>query len=270
MSSEIRISVVLPSYNSERCIEKAIESFLKQEYSNKELIIVDGKSTDSTHGIIQNYISKYDCIRWIQEKDINVTDAINIGIKHTTGDFISFLAADVFYYDNDLFETINKNYSQINFDAIYFDYYCHYVQQNKVVLHKCPNITFTKNNLLEYGTIVGFDNIFISKKVYELNLYNPDFNLVSDWEFFLRISQQPFLFFYVEKVCTINVQDGNNLSIVHSKDQINQIKEVGNLYNTDKLTLYFDKLIQPTIFVPTLLFKIKSKSKDLLKKALGK
>lgn len=258
--SEIKISIILPSYNSEKHIKKAIDGFLDQDYTQKELIIVDGKSTDLTPTIIDSYVTKYDNIFWIKEKDTNVTDAINIGIKHCTGDFIAFLAADVFYYTNDIFSTINRNYKMIPFDGIYFDYYCYYPKRKEVILNKSPNVQFNKNNLLRYGTLAGFDNIFISKVIYVEDQYNPDYNLCSDWELFLRISQKDLLFLYVEKICTINVQDGDNLSLKYQQEQTRQIKEVARIYNTENVVPFFENRTK---------ISIKRKVKGILKRMLA-
>lgn len=256
--TEIKISIILPNYNSEKYLSRCIQSFLDQDYLQKELIIVDAKSTDSSHSIINQFCSENNSIKWIQERDINVTDGINIGLKYCTGTLIAFLASDVFYYSNDLFSTVAYHYKLVPFDGIYFDYYSYQPQNSKLTLWKCPLIEFNKHNLLSYGTIVGFDNIFIHKRVYEKYHYNPDFNLCSDWEFFLRITDSFKLFMYVEKVATINVQDGQNLSIKFQVEQMRQIREVGELNNTNHIKLYFDT--KPD--------SVKVKAKKVLKKCL--
>lgn len=265
MSSEqVKISVILPNYNSAKYIGRAINSFLEQDYSNKELIIVDAKSTDGSHEIINDFVSKNNNIRWIKEADRNVTDGINIGLKYCTGDFIAFLASDVFYYSNDLFSTINLNYKLVPFDGIYFDYYVYFPKTRYMRLFKCPPVEFHKNNLLIHGTIAGFDNVFISKEVYKKHQYNPDYNLVSDWEFFLRITQDFSLFMYVEKIGTINVQDGDNLSLKFQAEQQRQLVEVGNMYNTDHVKLFFDNDVQP----PSLKNDTKQLAKRIIKKLI--
>lgn len=265
----LKISVVLPSYNSDRYINKAIESFLDQDYQNKELIIVDGKSTDNTHNIIESYTSKYQNIKWVKEKDINVTDAINIGLKHCTGDFISFLAADVYYFNDDIFSTIQKSYSKIKFDIIYFDHYRYFQITNSLYLIKAQNHPVTKTSLLQSGPFSGFDNIFVSNKIYQNYKLNPNYNLASDWEFFLRISPEKPLYLYSEKVCAVDVQDGNNLSMLYADKQMKEVLEVGKLYNTDNIKLYYQESApsaNPYDFKPGITFKIKSHIKNLFLK----
>ena len=49
------ISVILAVLNGEKYLDRSIKSFLEQDYQDKELIIIDGKSTDNSHSIIENY-----------------------------------------------------------------------------------------------------------------------------------------------------------------------------------------------------------------------
>ena len=90
-----KISVIMPSFNSALYISEAIESFLDQSYQVKELIIVDGKSTDNTHEIIQLYLNKHDNIHWLKEPDTCVTDAINKGIKFSSFYILLFLVLNL-------------------------------------------------------------------------------------------------------------------------------------------------------------------------------
>src|ERR1035437_6827160 len=238
--NEIKLSVILPNYNNDKYLAKSINSFLNQDYENKEFIIVDGKSSDSSHRIIEKYTSGNKNIVWVKEKDINVTDAINIGLKYCTGDFISFLASDAFYFDNDIFSTINAKHHLLPFDVVYFDHYFYFTQTRRILINKCTGREFSKNNLLMHGTFVGLDNIFISKDVYQKHKYDPKYNLCSDWELYLRISQEKLLFFYMEKICTVTVQDGDNLTQKYRQEQIRQIKEVALLYNSDNVSVYIN------------------------------
>ena len=85
----------MTSFDTVDSISGSIESFLSQLYPNKELIIVDGKSKDSTHQIIKSYQEKHpNLIKWVNEKDKNLHHARNIGVKAATGDIIGFLGAD--------------------------------------------------------------------------------------------------------------------------------------------------------------------------------
>lgn len=95
---KIKFSVITPSFNSGKTIEKAIESVLSQQYEQVEHIIVDGGSTDNTLSVLK----KYPALRWVSEPDRGQVHALNKGISMATGDVIGFLNADD-YYNADAF-----------------------------------------------------------------------------------------------------------------------------------------------------------------------
>lgn len=91
----MKISIITPSLNSGFCIERAIESVLRQQYSNFEHIVIDGGSTDNTLAILQ----KYSHLRWISEPDRNQVHAMNKGFELSTGDLVVYLNADDYFLD---------------------------------------------------------------------------------------------------------------------------------------------------------------------------
>lgn len=86
------ISVIIPVLNGVSHLEYAIKSVIDQKYSNIELIVVDGKSTDGTVDIIKRYEEKIAC--WISETDHGIYDAMNKGAKLAHGDWVYFMGAD--------------------------------------------------------------------------------------------------------------------------------------------------------------------------------
>ena len=97
----MKISVIITVFNGAKYIASAIESFLAQSYENKELVIVDGISTDGTHEIISDYEKRFpQTIKWIQEKDSGISNARNIALKYVSGDVVGFLGCDDFFHKN--------------------------------------------------------------------------------------------------------------------------------------------------------------------------
>jgi glycosyltransferase involved in cell wall biosynthesis len=86
----MKISILTPSYNSGKYIERAILSVLLQGYNDFEHIITDGGSTDNT----QNILKKYPHLKWVSEKDRGQSDAMNKAFAMSSGDIIGFLNAD--------------------------------------------------------------------------------------------------------------------------------------------------------------------------------
>ena len=72
-----KISVVIVTFNSEKDLEGAIQSYLRQNYENKELVIIDGKSKDNTVEIIKRH--QNDINYWCSEPDNGIYGAMNKG-----------------------------------------------------------------------------------------------------------------------------------------------------------------------------------------------
>jgi len=87
-----RITLVTPSFNAEKTIERTLRSIEEQAYPNLQMICVDGNSTDSTPAIIERY--QHIVSHVIREKDKNVADAINKGFKLADGEIFCYLNAD--------------------------------------------------------------------------------------------------------------------------------------------------------------------------------
>ena len=94
------ISIVIPVLNQEKYLEEAILSVLNQAYPQKELIVVDGGSTDGTMEIIKKYHSQV--AYWISEPDQGQADAIQKGMSKAEGEVVNWLNADDYLLPNAL------------------------------------------------------------------------------------------------------------------------------------------------------------------------
>jgi glycosyltransferase involved in cell wall biosynthesis len=86
------ISIITVVFNNASHIQKTLDSIYKQHYTNYELIVIDGGSTDGTLEIIKK--NKNHINFWISEKDKGIYDAFNKGIKYAKGDYVGFVNSD--------------------------------------------------------------------------------------------------------------------------------------------------------------------------------
>jgi GT2 family glycosyltransferase len=95
-----KITIITVTKNSEKFIERNIQSVIGQSYKNYEHIIIDGNSSDKTMEIVNKYKDKIAKI--VSEDDAGLYEAMNKGILSTTGEIIGILNSDDYFYTNAL------------------------------------------------------------------------------------------------------------------------------------------------------------------------
>ena len=108
-----KISIITVCYNAEKTIQKTLNSIVGQSYTNKEIVIVDGQSTDGTLDIIQQYSDSIH--QFTSGKDKGIFDAMNKGISMATGDYIWFVHADDQIFASDTLENAFKDHHDEDF-----------------------------------------------------------------------------------------------------------------------------------------------------------
>lgn len=90
----MKISVIIPCYNAAAFVARAVESVEKQDYPNKEIIIVDDGSTDTTRDELSRLSIEYPAIQLILSENKGACAARNIGFDKSAGEYVLFLDAD--------------------------------------------------------------------------------------------------------------------------------------------------------------------------------
>ena len=89
---DLKVSIIIPVYNSEEYIKRCLESVINQTYKNLEILIINDGSKDKSDEIIKSY--KDDRIKYITQENRGLSGARNTGIDNSTGDYIMFLDSD--------------------------------------------------------------------------------------------------------------------------------------------------------------------------------
>jgi glycosyltransferase involved in cell wall biosynthesis len=113
------LTVVTAVFNGSKTLEATIQSVLSQTYSNIEYMIIDGGSTDGTLDVIRKYDDAIDY--WLSEPDKGVYDAMNKGIKASTGTWLNFLNANDLYTDCTIIESVARKHFLGESKFIYSD-----------------------------------------------------------------------------------------------------------------------------------------------------
>lgn len=196
----MKISIITVVYNNETTIRGAIEAVLSQSYSDIQYIIIDGDSRDKTVEIINEY--KEQLGYFISEKDGGIYDAMNKGIKASTGDVIGILNSDDLYQDSTVIQTVMDHFNQdLNLDIVYGDLV--YVKSDNV--HKVIRYWKSKpyfRKYFEMGNVPPHPSLFVKRKVYEqAGYFDLNYKLAADYEFMLRIFKKyNFKSSYINKI----------------------------------------------------------------------
>ena len=100
-----KISIIVPVYNVENYLERCVESILKQTYTNFELLLINDGSTDQSGELCDQLVSKNGNIKVFHLENAGVSNARNVGIQNSTGEWITFVDSDDFI-TNDYLETL--------------------------------------------------------------------------------------------------------------------------------------------------------------------
>lgn len=117
-ASHTKVSVITVTYNAGPLLSRTLDSVVRQTYAEKELIVVDGQSTDGTLSVIRQYSTHI--ARWVSEPDGGIYDAMNKGVRMASGEWIIFMnAGDTFASDDVLSRIFSM--SDADADIIYGD-----------------------------------------------------------------------------------------------------------------------------------------------------
>lgn len=187
-----KISIIIPMYNCEKYIIKCLESVTKQDYKNKEIIIVDDGSTDKSVEIVSKYIINFKekNITLYCQNNLNASIARNRGMENATGEYIIFLDADD-ELENGILSKIALIIQNQKSDLIIGNY--EVINQNNKIIKK--NIFFSKNSILKneeiFKKIISISPV-PSNKVYSMeiikknNLFWGNVRIGQDLNFYLK------------------------------------------------------------------------------------
>lgn len=104
----MKISIITVCKNSALHIERAITSVLEQSYSDRQYIIIDGKSSDNTLDIISKYIDEIDTV--VSEADTGIYNAMNKALNSVVGEVVYFLNSDDCFFDKEVLSDVAKEF----------------------------------------------------------------------------------------------------------------------------------------------------------------
>lgn len=181
----MQISIITATFNSQKFIDSAITSYKNQSFANKELMVIDGKSTDDTLEILVQNNQFINTL--ISEKDKGIYDALNKGVNLAQGDIIGILHSDDFLAHNKVLEIVNAKFSENpSLDAVYGDLqYVDRENPEKIIRNWISGAYDITN--FEKGWMPPHPTLFIRKDCFtKFGNYNLSYKSAADYDLILR------------------------------------------------------------------------------------
>ena len=175
--NNFKISIITVTKNSSKYLLENLKSVSSQSYKNYEHLIIDGNSSDKTLEIVKNFKGNTKLIE--NKNDKGLYDAMNVGIKNSTGDIIGVLNSDDIYYEKTL-EIVNSYFNRIqDLDFLFGSVYKH-----KLLHGFNPKIIDWS-----FGFYTTHSVGFFIKKESQLKIgeYNLKYRYSADYDLFIRM-----------------------------------------------------------------------------------
>lgn len=184
------ISVIIPAYNAENTILETIDSVLQQSYAKFELIVINDGSTDRTLELLQTIQNPK--LKIFSYQNGGLSTARNRGIKHSQGQYLTFLDADDRWTTDKLELQLNalkqNPQAALAYSWVYFEY------EDTKLSYADTSSYFTGKiygELLKKNFLHNGSNALIKKEIIEkIGLFDADLKCCEDWDFYLRIAAE--------------------------------------------------------------------------------
>lgn len=247
----MKITIITVTYNSELFLENCIQSVKRQSYPNIEHIIIDGNSNDLTLQIIKSYPH----IKYISEPDSGIYDAINKGIKLSTGNILGILNSDDILADETVIERIVSKFTDVNLEAVFSD--VQFVLRNDIDKPvRYYSSKFFKPWMFKFGFQPAHPTFYVRKELFiKFGTYRTDLKIAGDFELLLRfLLKNKVKYKYIEdlwvKMRVGGVSTSGIKSVVLLNDEIITSHKFNGL-NTNRFLVYSKYLIKWWGFIKT-------------------
>lgn len=188
-----KISVIIPTYNRADVLERAVQSVLRQTYTNLEIIIVDDGSTDDTEQLIVQM--KDERIRYIKQgANSGVAMARNTGVMHATAELIAFQDSDDYWYANKLEKQMEYWKMHPEWGMVYSAYRMCRANGQKLKVPAEGLWGALEGNIFStilVNNTVGAPTMLLRKECFQkIGGFDTELECIEDWDFTLRFAEQ--------------------------------------------------------------------------------
>jgi glycosyltransferase involved in cell wall biosynthesis len=208
-----KLSIIIPSHNNADQLSSLLDSIKSQRFTNFEVLVIDGNSTDSTQEVVEKYspLVSY----FVSENDKGIYDAMNKGIRASKGEWLYFIGCDDEFYSTDALlnvfqheeEAINVFYGKIF---------------NKMKQKAEGEVILSKKDLID--TSIWHQSVFYRRTVFEqFGEYDLSYKIAADVVFNLSTFSQSFnQWKFIDVVVSVFSGDGISSHTIDLKYHENQ------------------------------------------------
>ncbi|SHO51466.1 glycosyltransferase family 2 protein [Desulfopila aestuarii] len=255
----MKVSTIIPTYNSAHTLDRAIQSVINQNYYSSEIIIVDDGSTDNTEQVCKKY---FDNIKYIKQENSGVAAARNRGIISSSGELIAFLDSDDQWLPDKLSSQINilYKYNKLKWCAGYVVRVNNNLANNLIpssnTLYRSATseiLNFFKVSL--YSDIFQTSAFLIYRTIFtEIGLFNPILKVSEDRDLWWRIARIYPSIGYVNTPCTFYFVDTPNSLTKSNLNRNDSLRVVCDHMMNAKLNrysydTYYNKYLNKLLYI---------------------
>lgn len=240
------VSIVTPSFNQVRYIEKTIQSVLMQDYPHIEYAVVDGGSTDGTIDLIKKYENKL--AWWVSEKDKGQTDAINKGFNRSTGAILAWINSDDTYEPGAVSAAVEFLQTHPDVGMVYGG--CNFINEDGRVIGKF-NSAQTSHRLIREGYVhIPQQTMFFRSELWkQVGPLDPSFYFAMDYDLWTRISARTEIKYVPQTWANFRLHTSGKTILADDRCWPEMIRvhyrDGGSFFSKIVMKYYIRKLIAP-------------------------
>ncbi|GAB7521212.1 glycosyltransferase family 2 protein [Paraburkholderia sp. 2C] len=190
----MKVSIVTPSYNQGQFIERTLQSVASQTGVEIEHVVFDGGSKDNTVDVLKAFVPP---VRWVSQKDNGQTDAVNKGIRATSGEVIGWLNSDDIYYADAISKVVAYFDSHPDVEIVYGQ--ADHIDLEDKAFEEYPSEPWDLERLKETCFICQPALFFRRSVVEKHGLLDESLNYCMDYAYWLRLGKAGVKFAFLQE-----------------------------------------------------------------------
>ena len=188
-----KVSVIIPTYNREKTILRAINSVLNQTYKNLEVLVIDDGSTDGTVALV-NSIEDERLKYVVLEQNGGPSNARNVGVQMAEGEWIAFQDSDDCWHENKL--EVQMEYAKIHpkISMIYCMYRINFINGKTMIIPVESLSDIKEGDMLKTllkKNVIGTPTIMVRRENFlSIGGFDTSYKALEDWEYVIRFAKE--------------------------------------------------------------------------------